>query len=733
LRDYVPSVGTKRGATLKKDIRQGESIASRIFKLSVMVSVIILVSFIVLAIRLVSDTSSAIKDSSRVLVEKLQDNDVGNDGEYLTEFLDTVSFEQKIIIVIMLSGVLISVVGVALFARHKARRLVEPMRKLTGQIEDISKRIDTEGYDVEAGRESLEEFSGRGETAALAAAYMGLVDKLKQMYETQRRIEDENTMYAGQRTMDKRFIKAISPVCSYFFEIDVLRDEVYRYDMDEGSDVFINKTNMSFMTYISYIANAYVHHDSRETFLRSFRELDFDEILTGEKPRVVCVYERRTQDDRFKWYTSWIRPLFDEEGHKRLFCFAQDVDSQLRIRHMQEKQLKMTNEKLTTAKQEADSANAAKSEFLSNMSHDIRTPMNGIVGMIDLARRHIDDKEKVLDYLGKMKLSSNHLISLINDILDMACIDSGKLSFKNEECSVCGIVSEVADIMRVQTDAKGQIFNVNVKDVIHDRIIADEHRLKQIMINIIGNAHKFTPKGGTITFDVMEKDNCMLKMSFSDNGMGMTEEFIGRLFGRFERAQSSTDSKTEGTGLGMAITRSLVMMLGGSINVDSHLGEGTTFTVELPITPAVSPAPAVPVAESTDDIAQIDFSGRRFLIAEDNQLNAEIVMTILSELGAEVEHAENGKEAVEVFKKREEGYFDCILMDIKMPVLDGYEASLTIRKIGTDYAETIPIIAVTADAFVSDKERARQSGMNEHIAKPIDIKQLYKTLRRFFN
>ena len=726
-------VGTKRGAAVKKDRKQGESIASRIFKLSVMVSVIILIGFVMLAIRLVSDTSSAIKDSSRVLVEKLQDNDVGNDGEYLTEFLDTVSFEQKIIIVIMLSGVLISVVGVALFARHKARRLVEPMRKLTGQIEDISKRIDTEGYDVEAGRESLEEFSGRGETAALVAAYMGLVDKLKQMYETQRRIEDENTMYAGQRTMDKRFIKAISPVCSYFFEIDVLRDEVYRYDMDEGSDVFINKTNMSFMTYISYIANAYVHHDSRETFLRSFRELDFDEILTGEKPRVVCVYERRTQDDRFKWYTSWIRPLFDEEGHKRLFCFAQDVDSQLRIRHMQEKQLKMTNEKLTTAKQEADSANAAKSEFLSNMSHDIRTPMNGIVGMIDLARRHIDDKEKVLDYLGKMKLSSNHLISLINDILDMACIDSGKLSFKNEECSVCSIVSEVADIMRVQTDAKGQIFNVNVKDVIHDRIIADEHRLKQIMINIIGNAHKFTPKGGTITFDVMEKDNCMLKMSFSDNGMGMTEEFIGRLFGRFERAQSSTDSKTEGTGLGMAITRSLVMMLGGSINVDSHLGEGTTFTVELPIVPAVSPAPAVPVAESTDDIAQIDFSGRRFLIAEDNQLNAEIVMTILSELGAEVEHAENGKEAVEVFKKREEGYFDCILMDIKMPVLDGYEASLTIRKIGTDYAETIPIIAVTADAFVSDKERARQSGMNEHIAKPIDIKQLYKTLRRFFN
>ncbi|MCR4721367.1 MAG: response regulator [Lachnospiraceae bacterium] len=718
---------------MKKDRKQGESIASRIFKLSVMVSVIILIGFVMLAIRLVSDTSAAIKDSSRVLVEKLQDNDVRNDAEYLTEFLDTVSFEQKIIIVIMLSGVLISVVGVALFARHKARHLVEPMRKLTGQIEDISKRIDTEGYDVEAGRESLEEFSGRGETAALAAAYMGLVDKLKQMYETQRRIEDENTMYAGQRTMDKRFIKAISPVCSYFFEIDVLRDEVYRYDMDEGSDVFINKTNMSFMTYISYIANAYVHHDSRETFLQSFRELDFDEILAGEKPRVVCVYERRTTDDRFKWYTSWIRPVFDEEGHKRLFCFAQDVDSQLRIRHMQEKQLKMANEKLTTAKQEADSANVAKSEFLSNMSHDIRTPMNGIVGMIDLARRHIDDKEKVLDYLAKMKLSSNHLISLINDILDMACIDSGKLSFKNEECSIRGIVSEVADIMRVQTDAKGQIFNVNVSEVLHDRIIADEHRLKQIMINIIGNAHKFTPKGGTITFDVREKDNCMLRMSFSDNGMGMTEEFVGRLFGRFERAQSSTDSKTEGTGLGMAITRSLVMMLGGTIEVDSHVGEGTTFIVELPIAPAVAPMPVRPATDIAEEVAKIDFSGRRFLLAEDNQLNAEIVMTLLNELGAEVEHAENGKEAVELFTKKEEGFFDCILMDIKMPVMDGYEASQAIRKIGTDYASAVPIIAVTADAFVSDKERARESGMNEHVAKPIDVRQLYKTVIKFFN
>ena len=717
---------------MKKDRKQGESIALRIYKLAALISAIVIVGFVLLSIRLISDTSSAISDSRRVLVEKLQDDDAGNDEEYLEQFLDTVSFEQRIIIGIMLAGVVISVAGVLIVARHKAHHLVDPLRKLTGQIEDISRRIDTEGYDVEAGRESLEEFNGRGETAALAAAYMGLIDKLEKMNENQRRIEDENTMYAGQRTMDKRFIKAISPVCSYFFEIDVLRDEVYRYDMDEGSDVFINKTNMSFMTYISYIANAYMHHDSRETFLQSFRELDFDEILSGEKPRVVCVYERRTTDDRFKWYTSWIRPLFDEEGHKRLFCFAQDVDSQLRIRHMQEKQLKMANEKLTTAKQEADSAHAAKSDFLSNMSHDIRTPMNGIVGMIDLAMRHIDDKRRVLDYLGKMKLSSNHLISLINDILDMACIDSGKLSFKNEECSIHGIVSEVADIMRVQTDAKGQIFNVTVEEVLHDRIIADEHRLKQIMINILGNAHKFTPKGGTINFDVREKDNCMLRMCFSDNGMGMTEEFIGRLFGRFERAQSSTDSKTEGTGLGMAITRSLVMMLGGTIEVDSHVGEGTTFKVELPITPAVSPAPVRPATDLAEEIAKIDFSGRRFLLAEDNQLNAEIVMTLLTELGAEVEHAENGKEAVEMFKKNGEGHFDCILMDIKMPVMDGYEAATAIRKLGTDYSQVVPIIAVTADAFVSDKERARQSGMNEHVAKPIDVRQLYKTVKRFF-
>ncbi len=716
-----------------REKQKSDSIASRIERLATIISIIVIAAFVGLGVYCLYAFSYRIYESGEELAREAQEAGGVSEG-LINDFLGEISTAQKLIIFGLLGAVLLAVIGVFIVASKKARKLVNPIKKLIGQIESISTRVDTEGFDVEACRESLEEFKGRGETAALAAAYMGLIDKLGMMYEKQREIEDENSMYAGQRTMDKRFIQAISPVCSYFFEIDVLRDEVYRYDMDEGSDVFINKTNMSFMTYISYIANAYVHHDSRETFLQSFRELDFDEILTGEKPRVVCVYERRTQDDRFKWYTSWIRPLFDEEGHKRLFCFAQDVDSQLRIRHMQEKQLKMTNEKLTTAKQEADSANAAKSEFLSNMSHDIRTPMNGIVGMIDLAIHHIDDREKVLDYLGKMKLSSNHLISLINDILDMACIDSGRLSFKNEECSIRSIVSEVADIMRVQTDAKGQIFTVNADGVLHDRIIADEHRLKQIMINIIGNAHKFTPKGGTIKVDVTEKDNCMLRMTFSDNGMGMTEEFVGKLFGRFERAQSSTDSKTEGTGLGMAITRSLVMMLGGSINVDSHVGEGTTFIVELPITPAVtSPVPVKPATDIADEIAQIDFAGRRFLLAEDNQLNAEIVMTLLTELGAEVEHAENGKEAVELFRKREEGYFDCILMDIKMPVMDGYEASLTIRKIGTDYADAIPIIAVTADAFVSDKERARQSGMNEHVAKPIDVRQLYKTVRRFFN
>ncbi|MCR5829308.1 MAG: response regulator [Lachnospiraceae bacterium] len=717
---------------MKKDRKKKESIASRIFELSIMVSVIVIVGFLVLSIKLITGVSSSIKESGKVFAEQLADSDCSNDEAALESFLDTVSQRSLLIIIVMLCGVVIAVAGVFIFTHHKTKHLVDPIRKLIGQIDDITRRIDTEGYDVEAGQLSLEEFTGRGETAALAESYMGLIEKIKEMYEKQRRIEDENTMYAGQRTMDKRFIKAINPVCSYFFEIDVLRDEVYRYDMDEGSDVFINKTNMSFMTYISYIANSYVHHDSRETFLQSFRELDFDEILAGEKPRVVCVYERRTQDDRFKWYTSWIRPLFDEEGHKRLFCFAQDVDSQLRIRHMQEKQLKMANEKLIVAKQEADSANVAKSEFLSNMSHDIRTPMNGIVGMIDLAIRHINDKSKVLDYLGKMKLSSNHLISLINDILDMASIDNGKLSFKNEECSVHGIVSEVADIMRVQTDAKGQIFNVNVDGVLHDRIIADEHRLKQIMINIIGNAHKFTPKGGTIDFIVHELDNCMLKMVFQDNGMGMTSEFVSRLFGRFERAQSSTDSKTEGTGLGMAITRSLVMMMGGTIEVDSKVGEGTTFTVEIPISPAVTPV-EVEKAKETDEIAKIDFSGRRFLLAEDNQLNAEIVMTLLTELGGEVVHAENGREVVDKFKQMGEGYFDCILMDIKMPVMDGYEAARAIRNIGTDYSDVVPIIAVTADAFLSDKERARQSGMNEHVAKPIDMRQLYKALKKFFD
>lgn len=700
-----------------KLFKDKNSISTHVTKLALNVSICVGILFVIVA----TICLHHLKDTIKTTVDDAS-------TEIILRDLKTVY------IVVLVIAILVIVIAFIMTVRL-SRRFVNPLKKMVDDVEMFSKRINPSTRKIENFKTQVE-LPETGEVASLARAYMGLIEKINAMYEKQQKIEDENNLYAGQRTMDKRFIKAISPVCSNFFEIDTIRDEVYTYDMDEGSDVIIHKTNMSFMSYISYIAANYIHAESRENFIQGFRQIDLDDILNGDKPRVVCVYERRTEQNFYKWFTSWIRPISDDDGHKRLFCFASDVDTQLRIRHMQERQLKMVNSNLSKAKVEAERANAAKSEFLSNMSHDIRTPMNGIVGMIDLATKHIDDTELVLGYLKKMKLSSKHLINLINDILDMAYIDSGRLILKDEECSVKAMVGDVRDIISVQTDAKGQKLDVKVEDIVHDRIITDEHRIKQIMINILGNAYKFTPADGTISLTVRELENLRLRMVFSDNGIGMTEEFVEKLFGRFERAQSSTDSKTEGTGLGMAITKSLVEKLQGTIDVKSKPGEGTTFMVEFPITPAL-------VTEETqsdegagsaeDDNESVDFTGRCFLLAEDNELNAEIVTTLLTELGAHIEHAENGKVAYEMFKESQDGHFDCVLMDIKMPIMDGYESAKAIRGLGTDYASQVPIIAVTADAFISDKEKAKESGMNEHVPKPIDMAVLYRTLKRFFN
>lgn len=532
-------------------------------------------------------------------------------------------------------------------------------------------------------------------------------------------------------------------------------------------------------------------------------------------------------------------------------------------------ELEKMNAALEDALNAAEAANRAKSNFLSNMSHDIRTPMNAILGMTSIGLSHIDEKPRVLDCLHKIQTASTHLMSLVNDVLDMSRIDSGRLTLNEEVFSLADSVHDIAVIVRPQAEQKNQSLLMEIGQIYEENLIGDALRLRQIMVNIINNAVKYTQEGGSIHVCIgqrtegltgeREKDLVWLDFLCEDNGIGMSKEFLEKIFLPFERVSNTTTSKIEGTGLGMAIVKNIIDRMGGVIHVESREGEGSRFRVEIPMTIASKSRTApnlpkgqtvlitesrdaraeqiagyleeeglVPVRVNTgleavtwlteaqcedrmpcamllgqelDDMSVLDlaahvrglagqafpillvseedwaemeyratragvnafvpcplfksrlleslcglmgisrkeeeekegvdadFARMRVLLVEDNALNQEIAMELLSLIGVQVEVAENGARAVELFEAAEEGHFDLILMDIQMPVMNGYEATKRIRRMQRKDAQTIWIVAMTANAFVEDIRLSREAGMNEHCSKPVDPERLQEILR----
>lgn len=510
---------------------------------------------------------------------------------------------------------------------------------------------------------------------------------------------------------------------------------------------------------------------------------------------------------------------------------------------------------------EAKNANEAKEEFLSNMSHDIRTPMNAIIGMTALAKKHIDEKTRVMDALNKIDIASSHLLGLINDILDMSRINSGKMKIAEEQFSLSDLLHDTLTIIRPQIVKKNHTFTFSVGDIPEEVLCGDPMRIKQIYVNIISNAIKYTNDGGKIEVTVTEepeKDGCTLCLSCADNGIGMSPDFLDRIFNPFERVSSSTISRVEGTGLGMSIVKKLIDAMGGTIRIESELGAGTTVTVRIPLRivnlPLQTEALAgkrVLIIEADEEQQDIfrrylsgsgvdhliikssseaiqaltdadyrqkafhavilgkkdegfgfvfdtasylsqsfphlaliligdydweeieyranrcgirhflplpvfrktllnelnatlssakeeeqafgspDLSGRHILLVEDNIINREIALELLSMTNASVDTAENGQQAVEAYESAGEGYYDLILMDIQMPVMDGYAATHAIRSSKRSDSASIRIIAMTANTFAEDVARARDAGMDGHLAKPIDIPLLMQMLRQF--
>ena len=385
----------------------------------------------------------------------------------------------------------------------------------------------------------------------------------------------------------------------------------------------------------------------------------------------------------------------------------------------------------------AEAANNSKSAFLSNMSHDIRTPMNAIVGFSSLLGKDADNPDKVREYTRKISASSQHLLGLINDVLDMSRIESGKTTLNLTTESISGIVEEIDTIIRPQMNARGHTFDVDAHAVVHDAIVVDKVRLNQICINLLSNAVKYTPPHGYVRFRVAERSvsgsTAHYEITVADNGYGMSESFRQHIFESFSREEDSRTSKIQGTGLGMAITKNLVDLMGGTIRVKSRKGEGSTFTVDIPFqishaktTAAAHRAPQTPYAPGCDTSI---LRGMHILVAEDNALNAEILTALLDMVGATHDVRENGQEAVDAFTRSAPGAYDLVLMDVQMPVMNGYEATGAIRSSAHPQAKAIPIIAMTANAFTEDIQDSLRSGMDAHVAKPVDMAILEDTVR----
>ena len=398
------------------------------------------------------------------------------------------------------------------------------------------------------------------------------------------------------------------------------------------------------------------------------------------------------------------------------------------------KNLKKAKNIAIEALQTAENANKAKTDFLSNMSHDIRTPMNAIIGIISLIRHNAGDKEKVIEYADKIAISSQHLLGIINDVLDMSKIEAGKTVFKYSDFSILDFMEELNTIFHSQANEKNQSFIITKENLKHEWVNGDKVHLMQIFSNLLSNAIKYTQEGGIIQFIAEESEtnsSTYGKYHFivSDNGMGMSADFKETIFDAFTRAESSVTNKIQGTGLGMAITKNLVESMGGTIEVESEPNRGSRFEVILNLkiveNRVVSSTEQIEMHETDSDI----LDGMRFLCAEDNELNAEILMELLKFEGAECTICENGKRILEAFEQSVPGEYDMILMDVQMPVMNGYEATEAIRRSSHEQAKTIPIIAMTANAFSEDMQHSFAAGMNAHISKPVDMKLLKKTIR----
>lgn len=478
-----------------------------------------------------------------------------------------------------------------------------------------------------------------------------------------------------------------------------------------------------------------LHEDEKEHVLSEYYSTIEDR--TGKKIYDV-EYRLLTKNREYRWFRAAGKLSRRGDGTPISYIgiFVDITESKRMDREFRE-QKRM----LEDALKQAQRSNRAKTVFLNNMSHDIRTPMNAIIGFTDLAVSRIDNKEAVADYLSKIMTSSRHLLSLINNVLDMSHIESGKVHLEEKEYNILDIIHEQAAMVQADVGARQIDFSIETRDIVHEEVICDKLRLNQILLNVVGNALKFTPPKGSVRVCVAEKADApdgyaCYEFRIRDTGIGMSRDFLKDIFEPFERERTSTVSKTQGTGLGMAITKSFVDMMKGTITAESEVGKGTEFKIVLSFRlpdetgrfSKKEEADGIYAEDEKADDAGSFGEGKTILLAEDNELNQEIAVAVLEERGFAVDVADDGAIAVEKIREAEPGTYDLILMDIQMPVMNGYEAAEKIRELDEERSR-VPIFAMTANAFDEDKKQALEAGMNGHIGKPIEMDKLDRILK----
>lgn len=550
-------------------------------------------------------------------------------------------------------------------------------------------------------------------------------------------LKEANARVSRER---RQYREALTRNAEFYFEADITDNAVVPPVMLKGGINYLEKKGLSlpilFEDMVEIAIQDFGMVVSEEEKRRCWCSKGLAHLFINGVTNAETEYYRPSEDEYRR-----INILLSEDedsGHIQAFFICNSTTVQKRKEVAAKKAL-------IDAFEAANRANNAKSDFLSKMSHDIRTPMNAIIGMTAIAEAHIEDRERVYDSLNKIDSASRHLLGLINEVLDMSKIESGKMSLNSEAFNLSEMISNLMVIMQPQIIEHSHEVSVNVEKMEHENVIGDALRLQQCFVNIMGNAIKYTPNGGKIGLEVREKESKQQNIGcyefvFSDNGIGMSKEYIEHIFEPFTREEDDRTSKIQGTGLGMTITKSIVTMMDGDIKVESEPGKGSRFTVTVCLKlqdtdKAVSDANLYNNVnarkEAIDEITNFNYENRRVLIVEDNELNMEIAIEIFKMAGIEIDTAENGAEAVDKFAEHEENYYDMIFMDIQMPVMNGYEATTAIRAMDRSDAKLIPIVAMTANAFAEDIRDSKQAGMNAHLAKPIDFGHLIDILKKY--